>query len=50
MNYYFEALKKWNQNENPGKWCIPKKYTKEYDEIMEIKAEMEKQAQAKKKN
>jgi len=50
MNYYMEALKQWNAESNTGKWCIPKKYTKEYNEVMEIKAQMEKQAQAKKKN
>ena len=40
-NYYFEALKRWNANNNPGRWCIPKKYSKEYEEIMKIKKEME---------
>ena len=42
-----EALKKYNA-QNGGKWCIPKKNTKEYNEVMEMKAQMEKQA--KKKN
>jgi hypothetical protein len=50
MNYYFEALKKWNQTENPGKWCVPRKGSDHYNRIMEMKALMEKQAQAKKKN
>jgi len=40
LNYYFEALKKWNA-ESGNKFCIPKKYTKEYDEIMKIKKEMQ---------
>ena len=39
-NYYFEALKKFNA-ESENKFCIPKKYSKEYEEIMKIKKEME---------
>jgi hypothetical protein len=47
-----EALKMWNKENNKGKWCIPKKGSTSYNEVMEIKAQMEKQAQAqaKKKN
>ena len=50
VNYYMEALKMWNAESNTGKWCIPKKGSTAYNEVMEIKAQMEKQAQAKKKN
>ena len=50
VNYYMEALKMWNKENNKGKWCIPKKGSTSYNEVMEIKAQMEKQAQAKKKN
>lgn len=42
VNYYFEALKKWNA-ESGNKFCIPKKGTKEYEEIMKMKKEMKKE-------
>ena len=50
MNYYMEALKLWNKENNKGNWCIPKKGTDEYNEVMRLKAQMEKQAKAKKSN
>ena len=50
MNYYMEALKLWNKETNTGKWCIPKKGTVEYNEVMRLKGMLEKQAKAKKKN
>ncbi len=45
-----EALKKYNAETNTGKWCIPKKGSSAYNEVMDMKKKMEKQAQAKKKN
>jgi hypothetical protein len=45
-----EALKQWNANTNKGKWCIPKRGTAEYNEVMRLKTQMEKQAKAKKAN
>ena len=33
---WIDALKVWNRTENPGKWIIPKKDTKEYLRIKEI--------------
>ena len=43
-----EALKYWNAETNKGKWCIPKKGTVDYNEVMRLKAQMEKQAKIKK--
>ena len=48
MNYYMEALKMWNKETNTGGWCIPKKGTAGYNEVMRLKAQMEKQAKIKK--
>jgi len=45
-----EALKKYNAESNTGKWCIPKKGSTAYNEVMEMKAQMEKQAKKKKEN
>lgn len=42
-----EALKQWNAASGE-KWCIPKKGTTEYNEVMRLKTQMEKQAKAKK--
>ena len=50
VNYYMQALKQWNAESNTGKWCIPKRGTAEYNEVMRLKAQMEKQAKAKKAN
>lgn len=33
---WLEALKKWNNEKNTGKWKIPKKDTKEYLEVKSI--------------
>ncbi len=49
MNYYMEALKEYNAKSGE-KWCIPKRGTKEYNEVMRLKAQMEKQAKKKKEN
>lgn len=46
-NSYIEALKQWNKNNNPGRWCIPKKGSNEYDEIMKIKKDMEEKGKKK---
>jgi hypothetical protein len=46
MNYYFEALKKYN-SQSGKKWCVPRKGTAAYNEVMKMKAQMEKQAQKK---
>ena len=52
-NYYMEALKMWNA-ESGEKWCIPKRGTAEYNEVMRLKEMLEQKAQAraqaKKKN
>jgi hypothetical protein len=50
VNYYMQALKQWNAETNTGKWCIPKKGSTGYNEVMRLKAQMEKQAKAKKAN
>ena len=54
MNYYMEALKMWNAESNTGKWCIPKKGSTAYNEVMRLKEMLEQKAQAraqaKKKN
>ena len=47
MNYYMEALKEYNAKSGK-KWCIPKKGTAEYNEVMRIKTQMEKQSKKKK--
>lgn len=33
---WIEALKKWNTTKNKGKWKIPKKGTKEYDQVKKM--------------
>lgn len=36
-NSWIEALKKWNNTTNKGKaYCIPKKGSKEYDEVRKL--------------
>jgi len=37
-NSWIIALKKWNEGKD--KFCIPKKGTKEYDEVKKIMSEM----------
>ena len=49
VNYYMQALKQWNA-ESGEKWCIPKKGTTGYNEVMRLKAQMEKQSKGKKAN
>lgn len=36
MVKWTEALKEWNAKHNGGKWCVPKKGTKEYEMVMKI--------------
>lgn len=35
---WVDALKKWNAEHNPGKWCVPKKGTAEYTAVRAIMA------------
>jgi len=43
-NAYIKALKQWNKNNNPERWCIPKKGTNEYDDVMRLKNMLEKRS------
>jgi len=47
-NYYLEALKEWNTKSNTGKWCIPKKGSTDYNEVMRLKKILEQKGKAKK--
>ena len=49
VNYYMEALKKYNADSGE-KWCIPKKGSSAYNEVMRLKEMLEQKAKAKKKN
>ena len=40
LNNYIKALKAWNKM-HKGKWCVPKKGSKEYDEVMTMKKRMD---------
>lgn len=33
---WIDALRKWNNDHNKGKWCIPKKGSQEYDIVRKI--------------
>jgi len=33
---WVEALAIWNKTKSTGSWCIPKKGTKDYDEVVKI--------------
>ena len=35
-NEWIEALKVWNGKRNVGMWCVPKKGSQEYDEVIAI--------------
>lgn len=39
---WVEALKLWNAQHNPGKWCVVRKGTPEYDEVKKIQGVPEK--------
>lgn len=41
-NAYIQALQQWNKNNNPNRWCIPKKGTSDYDDVMRLKNMIEK--------
>jgi len=44
-----QALKEFNAKSGE-KWCIPKRGTAEYNEVMRLKEMLEQKAKAKKKN
>ena len=48
VNYYMQALKQWNA-ESGEKWCIPKKGTTGYNEVMRLKEMLEQKAKKKEK-
>ena len=38
-NKWMDALKKWNNEVNKGKWCVPKKGSKEHAEVLKMMGE-----------
>ena len=48
-NKWMDALKKWNNEVNKGKWCVPKKGSKEHAEVLKMMGEKPKAKQAPKK-
>lgn len=39
VNSWISALKKWNSQQPSGHWCVPKKGTKDYEEVRKFMGE-----------
>jgi hypothetical protein len=47
VNSWISALKKWNSQQGSGHWCVPKKGTKDYEEVRKFMGEPAKMDDAK---
>lgn len=47
VNSWISALKKWNSQQPSGNWCVPKKGTKDYEEVRKFMGEPTKMNDAK---